>query len=60
VVVDLTTLIGASLYACHASGRHFFGLESDSKIFDSLIKPIFKPKEQPAVYKRTKMTISMD
>jgi hypothetical protein len=57
VVVDLTASTGASLRACRASGRNFFGLESDSKIFDSLLKPMLKPEEHPALTKRNKLSI---
>lgn len=45
MVVDLTASTGASLRTCRASGCHFFGLELDSKIFDSLLKPMLKLEE---------------
>jgi DNA modification methylase len=57
VVVDLTASTGTSLHACCASGHLFFGLESDSKIFDSLLKPMLKPEEQPPIFKRNKVSI---
>jgi hypothetical protein len=60
VVVDLTASTGASLRACRASGRNFFGLEPDSNIFDSLLKPMLKPEEHPAWTKRTKVSIPTD
>jgi hypothetical protein len=55
--VDLTASTGASLRACRASGRHFFGLESDSLFFDSVLKPTLKPEEQPPVSKRSRVKI---
>ena len=39
IVVDISASIGASARACRASGRHFFGFESDQEIFDILLKP---------------------
>jgi hypothetical protein len=61
IVADLTTSCGASLRACRASGHHFFGLESDPKIFDALLKPVLKDvlktREAKAGIRRKKQTI---
>ena len=40
IVVDIYASTGASARACRASGRNFFGFESDQEIFDVLLKPI--------------------
>jgi hypothetical protein len=47
IVADLTSSTGASLRASRASGRHFFGIEADSSIYNALLKPTLKPQEQP-------------
>jgi DNA modification methylase len=57
IVADLTASCGATLRACQASGRHFFGLERDPKIFDALLKPMLKTREVPPIARRKKQTI---
>jgi DNA modification methylase len=57
IIIDLTASTGASLRACRTSGRHFFGLEKDPKIYDALLKPLLKSEDQTPVSKRKKQRI---
>ena len=43
LVVDITTSIGASTWACQASGRHFFGFKPNTEIYDALLMPLCDP-----------------
>ena len=43
IVADLYAETRASLRACQASGRHFFGLEADNDIFEEPLKPLACP-----------------
>ena len=45
LVTDLSASTGASYRACKASGRHFFRMEADKKIFNALLKPLSTPPE---------------
>ncbi|KAG0631975.1 hypothetical protein M758_1G295400 [Ceratodon purpureus] len=47
IVVDLSASTGASLRACRASGRHFFGIEEDLNIFQAVLLPMAKQTESP-------------
>lgn len=57
IVVDLSASTGASLRACRASGRHFFGLEEDTDIFMGVLKPLLKPMTKTHERKRGKAKI---
>jgi DNA modification methylase len=57
IVTDLTTSTRTSLKVYRASGRHFFGLEKDPKIYDALLKPLLKSEDQTPVSKRKKQRI---
>ena len=45
LVADLSASTGASFRACKASGRHYFGMERDKRIFTELLKPLCCPPE---------------
>lgn len=59
LVVDLSASTGASLRACRASGRHFFGIEEDSHIYNTILAPMCKPPESPKPRRRRGMDASM-
>lgn len=46
LVVDLSASTGASLRACRASGRHFFGIEEDTDIYNGILKELIKVPER--------------
>ena len=55
LVADLSALTGASYKACKVSGRHFFGMEADKRIFNALLKPLSTPpKSSPLLVGRRK------
>ena len=45
LVANLLASTSASYRACKASGRHFFGMEADKRIFNALLKPLCTPPE---------------
>ncbi|KAG0566984.1 hypothetical protein KC19_7G101700 [Ceratodon purpureus] len=55
VVVDLAASTGASLRACRASGRHYFGIEEDTTIFDAVLQPLLKPTKTKRIRNRRGM-----
>jgi hypothetical protein len=44
IFADLSASTEASLKACRASGKHFFGLEADRDIYEGLLKPMLNPE----------------
>ena len=55
VVADLSASTGASYRACKASGRHFFGLEADKRIYNALLKTLYNPPDDsPLLLNRRK------
>ena len=55
IVVDLSASTGASLLASRASGRHFFGIEEFSDIYDAILKPLIQPLDAQSQKKRRGM-----
>ena len=43
LVADLLASTSASFRACKASGRHYFEMEGDKRIFTKLLKPLCCP-----------------
>ena len=55
LVADLSASTGASFRACKVSGRHYFGMEGDKRIFTELLKPLCcPPKGSPLLVGRRK------
>ena len=45
LIVDIIASTSASTRACQASGRHFFGFEPDTEIYDALLMPLCDPSD---------------
>ena len=41
-------LLGATIHACHSSGRHIVALERDANIFKEVLMPMRDPEPLPA------------
>ena len=52
--------IGASIYACRATGRHIVALEEDKSIFDALLAPLIHPIPIPQPTPQSSIAIQID